>query len=72
LKVFDDDEEASMSGSYDIIMAHFAEVRVYRLTQNVFPSPIMYGIQLGATDGTKKYDIFYSAIIWMLLSEKSR
>jgi len=51
LKVFNDDGEASMSGRYDIIMAYFAEVRVQRLTEKVFPSPRVYRCSLGGTDG---------------------
>ena len=39
LKVFDDDGKASMFGRYDIIMSHFAEVRVQRLIKKDFPSP---------------------------------
>jgi hypothetical protein len=50
LKDFDDDGEASMSGRYGITMSYFAEVRVQRLTKKVFPSPMIYGIQLGAKD----------------------
>ena len=53
MKVFDDNVEALKSGRYDIIMSHFAEVVVQRLIKNVFPSPMVYRILLGAKDGPK-------------------
>ena len=51
LKVFDDDGKVSMSGRYGIIMYYFAEVGVQRLIKKVFPSPMVYRILLGGTDG---------------------
>ena len=51
-----------MCWSYDIIMSYFAETRVQRLTEKVFPSPIVYRCSPGATDGPKKYDVFHSTI----------
>ena len=53
MKIFNNDGEAPMSGRYDIIMSYFAEVVVQRLIKNVFPSPVVYRILLGAKDGPK-------------------
>jgi len=72
LNVFDNDGEALKSGRYGIIMAYFAEVRLQRLTKNVFPSPMIYGIQLGAKGGPVDLGSILSTIFLEKLRQGNR
>jgi len=72
LEVFDDDGKVSMSGRYGVIMYYFAEVGVQRLIKKVFPSPMVYRILLGGTDGPNDTGSILSTIFGKKLPEGSR
>ena len=61
-----------MSGRYDIIMLHFAEALVQRLTKKDFSFRMVIGIQLGAKDGAIDLGSILSTVFGITLSEEPR
>ena len=72
MKVFNDDGEALMSERDGIIMSHFGEVGVQRLIKKFFPSPMVYRILLGGTDGPNDTVSILSTIFGKTLQEELR